>query len=432
VALLAALVAATPAAAKGELRGEVQRVLEAWRASGARVVRLETLFLERDQSRVVELPPLGTGRFPCLTVQAMAERGLSFALAESEPDAQARDGSGPGASRIGRAAAGRVESQPSSVAAVAGLARLSRCGHERDGLRSVRLGMRSPRGAVEVLVAAHAGELSEVAGIVPERAVGPVPPRADIGPALRPAPLAERLERAIGSARSDGATVVVPVRTPTSDEGSGSLTLRLGDGCHRLAVLGGGDGRFDLDAELRLASADEPLGQDRSHAPDARLELCLGESSQVELRFVGAGGGAPVTVVDARWPLPSGFSAAWGPQTRAGLGWALFRHRAPPPRSPPVLQVLGGPGSTFVPVELEPGSCYLAAMAQVGGTAARASRLAATVGGVTVRDDVNEAPHAAAVSFCAGSHRRARLQADLRARGGWWHLALWRAAGRRR
>ncbi|MBM4360179.1 MAG: hypothetical protein FJ096_18900, partial [Deltaproteobacteria bacterium] len=199
--------------------------------------------------------------------------------------------------------------------------------------------------------------------------------------------------------------------------------------CHRLGVFGEalpGQG-LDVDAELRIEDTAEPFRADRSHAPDARVELCLGEGTPVELRWSGAAADLRVSLVDARWELPS-LPASWPPATRAAFASGLWRRRAPTPRGLPIGQWLGVGGTTRVPVLVDPGACYLAVAAARGGEVALL-RLRVGTSLEFYQDEVAEAPHAAAVTFCAGTARSARVHVELGGSQASFRLALWRIEG---
>jgi hypothetical protein len=290
--------------------------------------------------------------------------------------------------------------------------------------------MRSPRAALELLVARHGGRLPPLEVVAPERALGTVAEGAEPGRSHRRRSLQDRVDQATRAARLDGAAAVVSVGTRANPSGSGALGLNLPAGCHRLAVLaddsarGAPDGDRDLDAEVRRPGAAVAIRQDRSNAPDGRLGFCLGKAEPVELRFLGAGGPVDVAVLDASWPLPRAAALTTDPDGRGALAWALFRRRVPEVTDPPLLVARGGPGATQLPVPLEPGACYLVAMALVRGDAG-AARLSAAVGRRIVRDQTTSAPQGGAVTFCAGAERDALLTVELRSGFGWWLLGLW-------
>ena len=82
----------------------------------------------------------------------------------------------------------------------------------------------------------------------------------------------------------------------------------------------------------------------------------------------------------------------------------------------------------MMPVEVEPGSCYLAAATPIRGDA-RAMRLTARVGAASSWDEAAGAPHSVAVGFCAGTQQIVQLGVHLRGPTAWWLLAVWRLGG---
>ncbi len=210
--------------------------------------------------------------------------------------------------------------------------------------------------------------------------------------------------------------------------GAGQAELALEGGCHRLDVMAEVPSTYphratDVDAEARDASG-KILARDRADVPDARLDFCLGEAGQVTVPFAGAAGAVAVTFSDARWPLPAHLPARWGPRARAGLAAALFRRRVPDPRGGPIFESLGAQGSTVLSMPIQPGRCYLAALAPVRGET-RLLRIAATVGDHVARDDAAERPEGVALSFCARSEAAVRFDADVRGNAAWWALVVW-------
>jgi hypothetical protein len=103
----------------------------------------------------------------------------------------------------------------------------------------------------------------------------------------------------------------------------------------------------------------------------------------------------------------------------------LVRHVMSLPRDPFVL-VQGGSGATPIPLSIEPGSCYVAAVVLVQG-AARAVGLRVSVGAAVAFDDRGIDEAGAVVAFCSGE--RDRAVAHVEARGApllGWGLAVYR------
>jgi hypothetical protein len=399
-ALALGLLATRPAAA--DLVGDADTLAEAWRREGATVARMTPVFLGEGEIRTVTLPPGVVAAAGCVRIAAVAERQIGFVVAIGDGD------SGDGAHSD------------------AGAAVLDACGDEKPS--TLRVAMLSSRATVEIIVAAHDGPIFPLEDLLPARAPGPLPPPDELVGGLEPPPYADRLARLTQSAQRDGAGMVVPVNAGANDRGLGAIQLRLSEGCHRLSVLGSSEAAVDVDAELWLPGAGDAFRRDRSHAPDARLDFCLGDEARIELRFAGVGSGAMATVVDALWPLPAGLPSAFGAGARAGMASALFRRRAPVLATAPDSVFLGGASATVVPLDLEPRACYVAALGRMDG-AADGARLTVTVGGEVYFDDADGEPLGAAVSFCAGDATDATLQVDFRSTSAWWALGLWRVGG---
>ncbi len=435
LALLLALsvsLAARPVGA--ELLADAEALLKAYKALGAQSARLSTVFLAEGQSRTIATgSPAAVGG--CWKLVAIAARHISFTLQSPALPGAASPKEQQLPAHQSKAGVAQIElCQPAmSSAAVPASAAVPGGGESSQrrggpGLKQVTVTMASERGTIDILVATFRAHLPAVEAVLPQRALGPRAPRSELGKSLALAPLAARVARARASARRDGARAIVAATARATAKGTGSLVLNLAAGCHRLSVLaaaGDGDGvAVDVDAEVRLFGAKKPLRRDRSHAPDARLDFCLGKTNRVELRFLGAGGAVGVRVFDALWPLPEAIEASWSPRLKASIAWALHRRRAPALRVAPSLQLIGGAGPTETAVVLAPNACYFAAFGAYSGEAS-AGRLTVRVGGREVHDNTAKPPHSGAVSFCTGSERKATLRVALHGRAVWWRLVLW-------
>ncbi|APR81025.1 Hypothetical protein A7982_06372 [Minicystis rosea] len=415
-ALLFALIASTPASpAHADLGDDVERLVRAWSDDGAHVERLPPLFLEHRRARVLALKPPREGDAPCITIAAIGVRTTDFSVTredralEGAPDPRPDDA----ADRRLRSAGGAVV--------------FTACGADRARLDRIRVEMATPRATVEIVAARSSAPLRELRELLPERAAGPLSPSGDPGGPLATRPLAERLARAERRARDDGAAQVDRVSGRAPANGAGRFDLELAPGCHRLEVmadaLAAPAPRPDVDAEARDTSG-RLLARDRSDLPDARLDLCVGEITPVNVLFAGTRGAVPVVLVRARWVIPARISTRWGARARAGLASALLRRHAPDPPDPAIIEALGIQGVTSIPFEVQPNRCYLAALAMVRGDA-RSIRLSATIGDRVMRDEALDHPESAAVSFCTDREGTARLEADVRANAGLWTVAVW-------
>ncbi|WP_437730938.1 hypothetical protein [Sorangium sp. So ce1335] len=457
--------------ARADLSDDAARVARMWSLSGARVARRPPLFVEHGRSRLVAISPpsaaasgaagasrspgaagvsrspgaagasrspgaAGASRSPgaagasraeaneCLTVAFLAPRIVEFTV-EPEPvpgDASALEG-------LVHRLRGRDPDDDRRVHSAAGAAMITRCGPARDELRRVTVDMLSPRGALEVVVAASAGAPDRLESILPERAFGPVAPRGDPGRPAEPGPLDARVARAARRARAEGALRVVPTDMRASVVGTGQFSVKLSEGCHRIDLMAEVPSAAvrratDIDAEAREAGTARVLDRDRSDAPNARLDFCLGEPGVVEVPFLGAAGPVKVVLSDAQWPLPAYVPGHFGARARGNLAAALHRRHAPSPRAQPIAEAVGMQGDTLVPVQVEPGRCYFAAAALVRGEL-RALRISAALGDRAARDDAGERGEGAGVAFCSELEESAAVRVAARGNSPVWVLAVW-------
>jgi hypothetical protein len=215
--------------------------------------------------------------------------------------------------------------------------------------------------------------------------------------------------------------------------GNGRLLMELAAGCHRLTVFATPadprDDRFlDVDAELGWASGGV-TSVDRTDSPDAALTACTPERELGILSFAGAAKGGSVVVVHSRTDLPAAVPERWG-IARARVARALVERRIPSPPSPPTYESLGVAGITVLPVELEPGRCYLAAVALLQGSI-KLLALNASAGGAASLAHVDSTDTAAVVTFCAGTVQRGRLDVEVHGASPIWIAGLWPVGERR-
>jgi hypothetical protein len=290
--------------------------------------------------------------------------------------------------------------------------------------------MTSARGAIEIIVA-RSDEAIAVAAAIVGRDVGPTAPRGDPGPPLLPGPLAERRRRADERARAEGATNVLAIEAKAGPAGAGEVGLRLPAGCHRLDAMAeltvspaGLVPAIDLDVELRDGTSSEPVARDRGETPDARVEACVAETTELTLSFHGAPAHARVVIHDAVWPMPAWIPSRWGSRARAALAMTARRRSVKALGRGPMVEALGAQGSTTVPVAVEPGRCYFAAFALMRGHS-RGLRLSAAAGARSSAEEVPPGSEAAGVTFCAEERSQARLSVDVPGSGVWWVLSVW-------
>jgi hypothetical protein len=166
---------------------------------------------------------------------------------------------------------------------------------------------------------------------------------------------------------------------------------------------------------------------DRSESPDALLAICVGEPQMTTLSFVGAPPGARVLVLSGRRSLPSELPEAIDLDTGASVAQALLRHRAPFPTTQPLLTSFGVVGKTRLPMSVEPGQCYVAALSPMGGLP-RLVSLALTAGGPPSVAHSTDAHDGVAVAACARG-TRATLDVEVVGGGSQWALLVWPASG---
>jgi hypothetical protein len=409
--VVTALATAWAPAARAELREVAERVAQAWREGGAYVVVDRTRFLNDDESAPVILPPLPASPAECTTVVLLGARGLGFHANLS------RGGPDEGVERI-----------PSEAGALS----FERCGDAMP--RRIAVTADSGRGAVELVVARSPRGVKPLREVLPERASGAAAPASEPGSLPVLSTPAHRADLAEARARRDGATVATRATWGARASGGGSGADMLAPGCHVIELLApdpratapDGRGKLDLDAEMRDASGDRVLARDRSDAPDARLSVCVGEDTAIQVAFVGAPSRAPVLEAHWSWPLPAHLPSAWGAEAVARMAHVLLTRRADQlPREPAVL-LQGGPGLTPLAIRVQPGACYVALLAVTQGSA-RTITLRARVGTRESLDDRGPDENGGLVAFCAEASHAAVI--DVEAHGTpllGWGFALYR------
>jgi hypothetical protein len=395
--------------AGAQLHASIDRLAETWRGVGASVFVDRPRFLNDDETIVIALPDLPEG--DCTTVVLLGARGLGFHA---------------------RAADNRPDEPNARIASEAGALSIERCGEAMP--HRLLVTSDSGRGALETVVARSAKPLESMRSVLPERTGAAVVSAPEPG-LLPPMPLPEkRADVAEARARRDGASVSSRETWQAGADGSGSADATLDPGCHVLQLFAvdprSGNrtvhGKLDLDAEMRDGSGDRILARDRSDAPDARLDVCVGEVTKVGVLFAGSPADAPVLVSHCEWPLPDRLPAFWGTEARARMAHILLSRHVHALLREPVLLAQGGSGATPVPLSVEPGACYLAIVSVVQG-ATRSVGLRVHVGVRDAFDDRGIDENGAVVAFCAGD--RSDALALVEARGTpllGWGMALYR------
>lgn len=422
-ALSAALVGTFCApSANADLTDDSARLTLEWSRRGATVERIAPVFAEHGQSRIIDITarPDRDSKPGCITIAFLGAPTIDFSVAPFREGMPLEllplpDGH-PG-----------VSLDSDSVRSTQGTATFTRCNKERSELSRIVVAMRSQRGAIDTIVARSSTSLGDARDVLTERVAGFVAPRGNPGRPLEPGPLAERVVRAEERARSEGAQTFSRVNAAASAEGLGQTPLRLTEGCHRVTVMAAVPSSFphsitDVDAEAHDEDG-RVLARDRSETPDARLDFCLGDTARINIMYGGAAGVVPVIVSDAVWPIATAIPNHWGSRVRGGFAQAFRRRNAPPPSAGPVAEALGSSGATMIPLALEPGHCYFAAVGTLRGEA-RSIRISSTIGDRYLRDDVIDRPEGVGLAFCSEAETSARLEVDARGTNAFWVFAL--------
>jgi hypothetical protein len=409
--------------ARGEdLRASAARVAEAWRDAGASVTRGDAHFLNEGETVTLIVPTVSERpERACQSIALIGARGLSF-------HARTLDASSE-------------DSSDERVSSVAGVVDMVSCGAAR--FRFVRVTSEGGRGALETIVGQSIEPLPLPSEILLERNGGVLPPPPDPG-ALPPLPAPQkRADVAEGRARREGAAPLPREEWAAGLDGKGEGRIALEAGCHtvelfapdlratrqsaRLGVAGSlsRGSRLDLDATMRDEEG-QPMAHDHSSAPDARLDVCVGETTLTTVLFEGAPA-SPVLVTHASSPLPRHLPKTWGRDVEARMAVALAPRHVGIFDEDAVLLASGASGITPIPVEVEPGGCYVAVAAFEHGHA-HGLGLRVVLGARDSFDERGTSDVASAVAFCAGDRDHARIDIEARSTGVGWGLALFRVA----
>lgn len=407
---LFALVMLVPAFARADAREVSTRVVEEWKRAGAKAQALPTRFVFDDEQIKIAIPSDETVA-RCTQIAIIGARGLSF---RGKLEGVSNDPLMP------------VEPQARGQS-TAGVLELRRCDPSRP-IPFIFVASDAGRGAIEVVVAFSPLPLPSLAAIIPERTGGVLPPPPEAGVLSALAPEGKRAEVAEQRARRDGATIEARTNAVASDEGTGEIELDVEPGCHRVEVFARADRlgrryRLDLDAEIR--DGDHILARDRTEAPDARLEACVGTSQTLTLAFAGAPPNGEVLVARASWKLPARIPPLWGPSARSKMARVMLTRHVAVPADDPVYLAQGGPGLTGLPIPVEVGGCYVAVVGVTHGHA-RQLLLRTTVGARESTDERGAADEAALSAFCVRAHEAARVEIQARPSGVGWGLAVFR------
>jgi hypothetical protein len=411
---LLALVCLSGGEAHADAREVADRVVDQWRGAGGHVTPLPSRFLFDDETVLVPVTSeeSSTG---CTHVAIIGARGISFRARLSDASAD------PLAPEVG----GRATS-------LAGVVELRRCGAARP-IRHVIVTSDAGRGALEIIVAHAPSALPALSTVIPERTGGPLPPVPEAGALPVLPPPEKRAELAEGRAKREGAHIEARTALRANDEGGGEAELALSPGCHRVELFArdpradrpGRRFRLDVDAELRDPTSERVLARDRTEAPDARLEACVGRTTKVNVVFAGAPPNGDLTSTLASWPLPDRLPAMWGAVARSKMARVMFSRHVAMPAEDPIFLGQGSSGTTPFPIPVETGGCYLAVVALTHGHA-RSFQIRTVVGARESTDERGAAEESALSAFCVNAHETAHVDVYARGTGVGWGLAVFR------
>jgi hypothetical protein len=251
---------------------------------------------------------------------------------------------------------------------------------------------------------------------------------SDPGPSASLPDLGLRIQNARARAEREAAAATDERKLLASRYGTTEKLLRLEQGCHRIDALGVAsseeDRPVDIDIMVNAVGDEEVLAEDRSENADASVQFCLGRSQIVKLELQGAAPRTKLTLLRATWPLPPGLPEYWGARARARMAQAVGHSIFPALVESPVFASLGVQGSTLLPVEVEPGACYLVAVAAIRGES-RGIALAVRSGSATVQNQTAPDTEDTAVAFCAEGDEIASVEVEARGNGLGFLLAGW-------
>jgi len=392
----------------GPLAREARQLTAALQARG-RVSTPPPRLLERGDRLAIVLEPsaLDDSTSSCTTVAALGTRNVGFVLHFSEEQ-------------------GALLARAWPVASAAGFASITRCGATKSRLGQLTLGMRSPRGLIQLLILQSEDAPPPLTELLPSRDAGPSLPAPELGPRPRGAELGSRTKTLRDDNARRGAKTQTTRGVALDRKGQGSAVVQLDAGCHRLDFLAAawGDTAPDLDARLSALQGGDELARDESESAQASLRICTGRAERYLATVSGGAPGSEVTFVQAEWELPRGLPLEWGALARAQMADALWRELPPRVKHAPIVTYLGVQGRTELWLETRPDACYLVGVAKMRGELAR---LMLDVEGAPGSGE-SHAPSGrsgTSLSFCANGQARVRLRVTGSGDSLAWLWAAW-------
>lgn len=395
--------------AQASLTDDVAQLNKSW-SEKARVQRILPRLLSHGERIPIVLPPPDEDGAGCASLAVLGSVSTSFVVL--------------------RPALVQGSLVGDSMPSVAGAVELVRCGRQRAELSELWVEMRSPRGVVEFVAARGPVRLPSLRQELPHRDPGPAWPEGEAGPRPISPPLKARVAEWEARARRDGA-VAADNRILRADESARvSVELTLSEGCHRLSGLGLTAPRreqsLDIDLVLYRNTPRTILREDQSENPDASISLCVAQETNVILDLLGAPSGDPLALLQARFPLPDGLPLRWGPAARERLAEALWDQSFAGVSRPPVYESMGVTGTTILPLQIEPNTCYVVAAGVLRGLV-KAFQVRLLSAGAQASVTASNDRTSAALAFCSGMEQKAQLQIESFGASLAWLAAVWRA-----
>jgi hypothetical protein len=286
-------------------------------------------------------------------------------------------------------------------------------------LLQVRVEMRSPRALVHSLLAIGNAAPPELTTTLPARNAGAPAASVNPGPAPDREKLAVRLQRFESGALTSGALGSESLRVASS----GQAQVTLAPGCHRLLASGEAP---SAPAALLLSENDdeqEPLRLAADDSGDARGEVCTVRTRRFRVALEAGEADLDKTLVIAHYEPPSGLPERFGPELGERLLQALGGSRAPRRLGTLALATLGAQGLTPLPRQLLPGTCYVAAVVTVHGSA-QALSLGVRAGATNGEASVSGNEPGTHLSFCTDKSGQTELEVEARGLGVAWLVTL--------
>ena len=411
------LVSVNTKASSASLSDDAMRVAGTWIEASQSVTHMRPRFLMSGEGLPIEAQ---VGRDPagCTSIGVLASRTTDFLLQTK-------------AAVLSRAKADNNNGE-AGIQSIAGAAMIAQCGAAQSKLDGLVIRMKSSSAVVEVLVAHGKEPAPAFDDSLPERDPGMMLPTERAGLLPSVAPLSDRLDAATRMIRETGGVVEQPTELQADRNGNASQRVFLAAGCHRFVAspappTSGRARPTDADIEVRLT--DGQVVQDRSFAPDAMVDFCIGEPALSSFVSVsGASPGGSVSLLHGSWPIPKSIPADWLPAAKAASARALLHRRWPSLPPEPIWEAVGAAGSTAMNVPVDTGACYVAVVAGVSADRIRTMHLQARVGPRAAIDYGLKGVDSALVSFCAESERMARLIVTTYGSRIMWNAAVWRVS----